>query len=118
MSNRCAWIASLLILLGATAAAESPYHFSHSDAQDRVLPFGLSGWELFRPIESEPTLFDYAYLAEELRSEHAGLGIRFHSSVRFVIDFSISPFGYEDDKIGPVYDLSDGATKLTLAFNF
>lgn len=118
MSKRCAWIALLLLLLGTTANAESPYHSSHIDSEDRVLPFGLSGWELFRPKHREPAIFDFDYLTDDLRSEHVGFGIRFHSSQLLTLDLQLDPLTHRSDLVGPVYDMSVGAALLTIGYSF
>ena len=77
MSERFAGIALTLTLFVSGAHAEIPDQANHVDTDGRVALFGDSGWELFRPRYREQTLFDLTYLTYDLRSERAGLGLRF-----------------------------------------
>jgi len=85
---------------------------------ERVVTFGDSGWELFRPMCPEQTPFDLTYLTHDLLSERTGLGLRFHSSTHLTIDFEIDPFTQSRSLIGPNYDFGIGATTLALRFSF
>lgn len=115
MSKRFAGIALLLALFATSAHAETSGDARHADADERVIPFGESGWELFRPKDREQTLFD---LTSDLWTERAGLGLRFHSSPLLIFDLQIDPFTQPHELIGRVYDFDIGATILTLRFRF
>ena len=116
MSKRMAGIALLVSLFTASAYAEPPADALYADA--RVVRLGDSGWELFRPEDRAQTLFDLTYLTSDLRSERAGLGLRFRSSPQLAFDLRIDPFTQPRDMIGPVYDFDIGATVLALRIRF
>ena len=118
MSQHIAGIALLLALSTFNANAEVPGHADEVDVDARTVTLGNSGWEFFRPTCREQTLFDLAYLTNDLRSERAGLGLRFRSSPYLALDLEIDPFTRKRDLIGPVYDFGIGATVLALRFNF
>lgn len=118
MSKRCALPGLVLTLLGTTVAAETPEQPGYADAQDRVVPFGESGWELFRPVRREQAIFDLAYMTDDLRSEYAGLGLRFHSSTHLTFDVQLDPFTHAGDLVGPVYGSNIGATVLAVHLSF
>ena len=120
MSKRFAGTALLLALFATGAHADSFDRDSHADtdADARVVSFGDSGWELFRPMCREQTLFDLTYLTHDLLTERTGLGLRFHSSTHLTIDFEIDPFTQRRSLIGPNYDFGIGATTLALRFSF
>jgi len=118
MSKRFAGTALLLALFATGAHADSPDRGSHADTDERVVTFGDSGWELFRPMCREQTPFDLTYLTHDLLTERTGLGLRFHSSTHLTIDFSVDPFTQSQNLIGPNYDFGIGATTLALRFSF
>ena len=118
MSRRLAGTALLLALFATSANAETLGRSNDLDANERVFPFGESGWELFRPECREPTLFDLTYLTHDLRSKRAGLGLRFHSSSHLTIGLEVDPFTQRRDLIGPIYDLGIGATTLAWRLSF
>jgi hypothetical protein len=118
MSKRIAGTALLLALLATGAHAELPGRDSHVDVNERVVTFGDSGWEMFRPTCREQTPFDLTYLTHNLLTERTGLGLRFHSSTHLTIDFEIDPFTQRRSLIGPNYDFGIGATTLALRFSF
>ncbi len=118
MSKRFAGTALLVALLATGAHAESPGRHSPVDAGERVITFGDSGWELFRPVCREQTPFDLTYLTHDLLKERAGLGLRFHSSTHLTIVFEVDPFTQSRNLIGPNYDFGIGATTLALRFSF
>ena len=118
MSKRFAGIALLLALFATGTRAETLGHSSYIDANERVVAFGDSGWELFRPERREQTPFDLTYLTYDLISERTGLGLRFHSSIHLTIDFETDPFTQNRNLVGPIYDFDIGATTLALRFSF
>ena len=118
MSKRFAGTALLLALFATGAHADSLDRDSYVDADERVVTFGDSGWELFRPMCREQTPFDLTYLTHDLLTERTGLGLRFHSSTHLTIDFEIDPFTQSRNLIGPNYDFGIGATTLALRFSF
>ena len=118
MSKRFAGTALLLALFATGAHADSLDRDSYVDADERVVTFGDSGWELFRPMCREQTLFDLTYLTHDLLTERTGLGLRFHSSTHLTIDFEVDPFTQSRSLIGPNYDFGIGATTLALRFSF
>lgn len=118
MSQRFAGIALLVTLFAFSANAETLSHEVNLDDDVRVVLIGNSGWELFRPECREQTLFDLTYLTHHLRSERAGLGLRFHSSRQLSLDLEVDPFTQPRNLIGPVYDIGIGATTLALRFSF
>ena len=118
MSKRIAGIALLFTLYASAAHAEPPDGDSSVDEGERVVTFGTSGWELFRPMGREQTLFDLNYLTHDLLTERTGLGLRFHSSTHLTIDFEVDPFTQSRSLIGPNYDFGIGATTLALRFSF
>lgn len=118
MSKRCAGIASLLVLSAFNANAETNNYTAAIEAEARLVALGDSGWAFFRPSCREMTPFDLTYLTDHLRSERAGLGLRFHSSTQLTLDLEIDPFTQQRNLIGPVYDFGIGATTLALRFRF
>ena len=118
MSKRFAGTALLLALFATSAQAETLGDARYADTSPRVVQFGQSGWELFRPEDRTQTLFDPTYLTHDLWSDRAGLGLRFRSSPHLTIDFRVDPFSQSRELIGPVYDFNIGATMLLLRFNF
>lgn len=118
MSQRFAGIASLVTLFAVSANAETLSYADSLDDEVPVVLIGDSGWEFFRPACREQTLFDLTYLTSHLRSERAGLGLRFHSSQHLTLDLQIDPFTQTRNLIGPVYDIEIGATMLALRFSF
>lgn len=118
MSKRIAGIALLFALFTFNANAETPNRADDVDFEARIVPVGNSAWAFFRPTCREQTLFDLTYLTNDLRSERAGLGLRFHSSPKLTLDLEIDPFTRQRNLIGPVYDFGIGATVLALRFNF
>lgn len=118
MSKRFAGIALLFALFATSAHAETLGHSGYIDAHERVVLFGDSGWELFRPARREQTLFDLTYLTYDLISERTGFGLRFHSSIHLTIDFATDPFTQNRNLVGPIYDFGVGATTLALHFSF
>jgi hypothetical protein len=117
MSKRFAWIA-LLVALAATAQAESPIRYAAADTADRVVPFGDSGWELYRPKCKDLSFSDLAYLTDDLYSDRAGLGVRFRRSTSVTIDFEIDPLAHGEKLYAPLYDMGIGATTVSIAFHF
>jgi len=118
MSKRFAGTALLLALFATGTHADTLDRVSYVDADERVVTFGTSAWELFRPMCREQTPFDLTYLTHDLLTERTGLGLRFHSSTHLTIDFEIDPFTQRRSLIGPNYDFGIGATTLALRFSF
>lgn len=118
MSKHIAGIALLLALFAFDAKADTPDSADDVELDARIVTLGNSDWAFFRPSCREQTLFDLGYLTNDLRSERAGLGLRFHSSPHFTLDLEIDPFTQQRNIIGPVYDTGIGATVLALRFRF
>ena len=118
MLKRSTWMASLLLLLGSTAAADSHYRASDLDSDTKVLSLGQTGWELFRPAHRELTMFDIEYLTHTLRSNHVGVGIRYHTSKQVAFDFTFDPLSHSEDVYGPIYDMNVGAAVVSIGFSF
>jgi len=118
MSKHYAGIASLVMLFAISANAETNSHVETLENDTRVVTLGNSGWEFFRPSCRELTPFDLTYLTDHLRSERAGLGLRFRPSNHLTLDLEVDPFTQQRDLIGPVYDFGIGATTLVLRFHF
>jgi hypothetical protein len=118
MSKRFAGTALLLALFVTNAHAEPFGHHGDFDGSERVLAFGDSGWELYRPECREQTPFDLTYMTHDLLAERTGLGLRFHRSTHVTIDFEMDPFTSRRSLIGPNYDFGVGATTLALRFSF
>ena len=118
MSRGFAGTALVLALFTTSVNAETRGHTHTIHADGRVLPFGESGWELFRPQQREQTLFDLTYMTYDLLSERTGFGLRFRSSTHLTIDFETDPFTRNRDLVGPIYDFGIGATTLALRFSF
>lgn len=118
MSKRAAGITLLLGLLATSASAEMPGNASHSHADTPVIPFGNSGWELFRPMHREQEVFDLAYLTDSLRSRNPGYGLRFHSSSHLTFDLQVDLLAHSEDLYGPIYDINAGATLFSVGISF
>lgn len=118
MSKHVAGIALLLALAAFNTNAEAPDRADEIDFESLVVTLGSSDWAFFRPSCREQTLFDLEYLTNDLRSQRAGLGLRFHSSSHLTLDLEIDPFTKQKNLIGPVYDFGIGATVLALRVSF
>jgi hypothetical protein len=57
-------------------------------------------------------------MMSRLRSDLAGLGLRFSGSEDFSLDLTLAPLADRGDFIGPVYDMDIGAARLTVSFSF
>jgi len=123
MSKRVAGIALLIGLLATGASAETPDRTSDPDTRDLetsdpVMPFGDSGWEVFRPKHRAQEVFDLAYMTDDLRSRNPGYGLRFRSSTRVTFDLQVDLLAHSENLYGPIYDMSSGATILSIGFRF
>ena len=115
MSNRIL-IGLILALSTATAAGESGEPGTTNSHP--TLRLADSDWLLYRPLAREATMHDPDYMMDHLRSDQAGIGLRFGGSAHFRLDLALAPLVERADYIGPVYDMDIGATRLTLSFSF
>jgi hypothetical protein len=115
MSNRI--LIGLILALSAGTAAGEPGEPGTTNSNP-TLRLGDSDWLLYRPPARKATMHDPDYMFEQLRSDQAGLGLRFSGSTHFRLDFALAPLIERADYIGPVYDMNIGATRLTLSFSF
>jgi hypothetical protein len=118
MSKRVAGIALLLGLVATGATAETPGNASYSYANDPVVAFGDSGWELFRPRHRPQEIYDLAYLTDDLRSRNPGYGLRFRSSPQLTFDLQFDFLARSEELYGPIYNLQSGATVFSVGFHF
>jgi hypothetical protein len=119
MSKRVAGIALLLGLFAAAqASAEMPADESHRAANDLVISFDDSDWELFRPRHRVYEDVDLAYMTDILRLKFSGYGLRFRSSPHLTFDLQVDILGLTDDQFDPIYDVMSGAAIFSVGFHF
>jgi len=119
MSKRVAGIALLLGLFAAAqASAEMPADESHRAANDLVISFDDSDWELFRPRYRVYEDVDLAYMTDILRLKSSGYGLRFRSSPHLTFDLQVDILGLTDDRFDPIYDVMSGAAIFSVGFHF
>lgn len=84
-----------------------------------TVPFGTSGWELYGQLGLGNINFDFGGFGDEDQSAVAGgIGVRFNPSQNFSIGVQTDVFIWEDDSIGPTYDMSVGSTVLSARIIF
>ena len=109
-------ISLILTMSAATAGAESGE--PGTTVSNPTLRLGDSDWLLYRPQPRQAEVHDLDYMMSHLRSDLAGLGLRFSQSENFALDLTLAPLVDRSDFIGPVYDMNIGATRLTVSFSF
>ena len=118
MSRHIAGIALLLGLLATHAGAEMPGDESHPVANDLVVSFDDSEWELFRPRHRVYEDVDLAYMTDTLHLKSSGYGLRFRSSPHLTFDLQVDVLGLTEDEFDPIYDVMSGAAIFSIAFHF
>ena len=118
MSKYIAGIALLLGLLATQAGAEMPGSESHPMANDLVISFDDSEWELFRPRHRVYEDVDLAYMTDILRLKSSGYGLRFRSSPHLTFDLQVDILGLTEDQFDPIYDVTSGAAIFSIGFHF
>ena len=118
MSKHIAGTALLLGLLATHAGAEMPGSDNHPVANDLVVSFDDSEWELFRPRHRVYEDVDLAYLTDILRLKSSGYGLRFRSSPHLTFDLQVDVLGLTEDRFDPIYDVTSGAAIFSIGFHF
>ena len=84
-----------------------------------IVPFGESGWELFGQLGLGVVNFDLTGLGDEDEEVFAGgIGVRFSPTSNFSLAIQTDVYVWEDNSLGPVYDLAVGGTQLTIQYIF
>lgn len=84
-----------------------------------TVPFGTSGWELYGQLGLGTVNFDFGSFGDEDESAVAGgIGVRYSPSRNFSIGVQTDVFVWEDNSIGPTYDMGVGGTVLTARMIF
>ncbi len=107
MSKRVAGIALLLTLFATQA-----------NADDKSLPIGETGWEVFKPGSRDASIFDLSYLTKDLIPDADPIGFRFKRFDDLTISIEIDPLSRPEEFVGPVTDMNIGALTFSLAFHF
>jgi hypothetical protein len=115
MSNRIL-IGLILALSAGTAGGESGEPGTTNS--NPTVRLGDSDWLVYRPQPRAVQIQDFDYMMANLRSNQAGVGLRFTRSQQFRLDLTLAPLIDRADYVGPVYDMDIGATRLTLSFSF
>ncbi len=105
MSKRIAGIALLLFAANV-----------HAD--DKSMVIGATGWEVFKPVERERSIFDLNWLTHDLLPDASRIGFRFRQIDDVTISIEVDPLSRPETLFGPVTDMNVGATTLSLAFHF
>lgn len=84
-----------------------------------IIPFGTSGWELFGQLGIGSINLDVSGIADEDETiGSAGLGVRFTPTQSVSIALQIDAYAWEDDSLGPTFDLSIVTTQVAVQYNF
>ena len=84
-----------------------------------IIPFGESGWELFGQLGLATVTFDITGFGDEDQSAGAGgIGVRYSPTQNFSVGIQTDVYVWEDDSLGPTYDLAVGGTQLAFQFIF
>lgn len=84
-----------------------------------TVPFGSSGWELYGQLGLGNIEFDFGFGADDDQAAAAGgIGVRFSPSPNFSIGIQTDVLVWEDDSLGPDYDMGVGSTVLTARIIF
>jgi hypothetical protein len=84
-----------------------------------IIPFGESGWELFGQLGLGTVTFDITGFGDEDQTAGAGgIGVRYSPTPNFSVGIQTDAYVWEDDSLGPTYDMAVGGTQLTFQFIF
>jgi hypothetical protein len=84
-----------------------------------IIPFGESGWELFGQLGLGTVTFDITGSGDEDQSAGAGgIGVRYSPTRNFSLSIQTDVYVWEDDSLGPVFDMGVGGTQLALQYIF
>ncbi len=84
-----------------------------------IVPFGTSGWEFFGQLGLGSLKLEFDGIGDDDYSAVAGgIGVRFSPTPNFAVGIQTDVYVFEDDDLGPTYDLSVGGTMLTGRFLF
>jgi hypothetical protein len=84
-----------------------------------IIPFGESGWELFGQLGLGTVTFDRTGSGDEDQSVAAGgIGVRYSPTQNFSLSIQTDVYVWEDDSLGPVFDMGVGGTQLALQYIF
>ena len=84
-----------------------------------TVPFGDSGWELYGQLGLGTLEFDAGFGVDDDESAAAGgIGLRFSPSRNLSIGIQADAMVWEDDLLGPSYDLGIISTSLTARIIF
>lgn len=84
-----------------------------------TVPFGDSGWELYGQLGVGTLEFDAGFGIEDDQSAAAGgIGLRYSPSRNFSIGIQADAMVWEDDLLGPSYDLGIIGTSVTARIIF
>jgi len=84
-----------------------------------TVPFGDSGWELYGQLGLGTLEFDSGFGIDDNQSAAAGgIGLRFSPSRNVSIGIQADALAWEDDLLGPDYDLAIIGTSLTARIIF
>ena len=83
------------------------------------IPFGRSGWELSGQIGYAQVNQEVSdYYSEEDTAGSLGVAIRWHVNPSFAIGAQIDAYAWQNDELGPEYDVSSGTYLFSIQFNF
>ncbi len=84
-----------------------------------IIPFAESRWELFGQLGLGIVNFDLTGFGDEDENVFAGgIGVRFSTSQNFSLAIQTDVYVWEDTSLGPSFDLSVGATQVTVQYIF
>lgn len=83
-----------------------------------IIPFGKRGGELFGPIGTGQVTFEAPGLDEDASAVAVGIGVRYSISQSFSMAAQTDVYVWQDNSLGPVFELSVGGTQLAFQFNF
>ncbi|MDJ0749146.1 MAG: hypothetical protein QNJ11_06660 [Woeseiaceae bacterium] len=89
-----------------------------ANADEKSLALGDTGWEVFKPGSRDATISDLNYLTEDLLPDADPIGFRFRRFEELTISIAIDPISRTSELVGPVTDMSIGATTLSFAIRF
>lgn len=84
-----------------------------------TVPFGDSGWELYGQLGVGTLEFDAGFgIDDDQSAASGGIGLRFSPSPNISIGIQADALVWEDDLLGPAYDLGIIGTSLTARIIF
>ncbi len=84
-----------------------------------IIPFADSGWELFGQLGLGVVNISLSGLGDEDEDVAAGgIGIRYSTSPNFSLAIQTDVYVWEDNSLGPIFDLAVGGTQLTFQYIF